>query len=84
MDTSTDQASDLRSRDGSVHVTDERINTVTHLVASCFALVGAALLVVRASLEGDPWTIVGGVPARPIGERPREQHYRIDYGPERY
>ena len=31
-----------------------------------------------------PWTIVGGVPARPIGERPREQHYRIDYGPERY
>lgn len=59
MDTGTDQASDLRSRDGSVHVTDERINTVTHLVASCFALVGAALLVVRASLEGDPWTIVG-------------------------
>jgi putative colanic acid biosynthesis acetyltransferase WcaF len=31
-----------------------------------------------------PWTVVGGVPARPIGDRPREQHYRIDYGPERY
>ncbi len=59
MDTGPDQASDLRSRDGSVHVTDERINTVTHLVASCFALVGAALLVVQASLGGDPWTIVG-------------------------
>ncbi|MDQ0426409.1 MULTISPECIES: PAQR family membrane homeostasis protein TrhA [Cellulomonas] len=59
MDTGSDQTSDLRSRDGSVHVTDERINTVTHLVASCFALVGAALLVVQASLGGDPWTIVG-------------------------
>ncbi|WP_256970806.1 PAQR family membrane homeostasis protein TrhA [Cellulomonas iranensis] len=59
MDTGSDQTSDLRSRDGSVHVTDERINTVTHLVASCFALVGAALLVVQASLGGDPWKIVG-------------------------
>ncbi|TFH74081.1 hemolysin III family protein [Cellulomonas sp. HD19AZ1] len=59
VDTGSDQTSDLRSRDGSVHVTDERINTVTHLVASCFALVGAALLVVQASLGGDPWTIVG-------------------------
>ena len=49
----------LRSRDGSVHVTDERINTITHLVASCFALVGAALLIAHASVEGDPWKIVG-------------------------
>jgi putative colanic acid biosynthesis acetyltransferase WcaF len=31
-----------------------------------------------------PWTVVGGVPAKPIGERSREQTYRIDYGPERY
>jgi len=48
-----------RSRDGSVHVTDERINTVSHLVAACFALVGAALLVVEAAALGDPWKIVG-------------------------
>ena len=47
------------SRDGSIHVTDERINTITHLVASCFALVGAALLIAQASVEGDPWKIVG-------------------------
>jgi len=49
------------SRDGSVHVTDERFNTVSHLFAACFALVGAALLVSRAAEQGDPWKIVGFV-----------------------
>jgi hemolysin III len=48
-----------RSRDGSVHVTDERVNTITHLAASCFALVGAALLIAQAAVQGDPWKIVG-------------------------
>ncbi|GEA79967.1 PAQR family membrane homeostasis protein TrhA [Cellulomonas uda] len=47
------------SRDGSVHVTDERINTISHLAASCFALVGGALLVTQAVADGDVWTIVG-------------------------
>lgn len=47
------------SRDGSVHVTDERFNTVSHLVASCFALVGAALLIAQAGAQGDPWKVVG-------------------------
>lgn len=49
----------LRSRDGSVHVTDERFNTVSHLAASCFAFVGSALLVAQAGAQGDPWKIVG-------------------------
>ncbi len=49
----------LLSRDGSVHVTDERFNTVSHLVASCFAVVGSALLIAQAGAEGDPWKIVG-------------------------
>lgn len=48
-----------RSRDGSVHVTDERFNTVSHLFAVCFALAGAALLISQASAQGDPWKIVG-------------------------
>ena len=48
-----------RSRDGSVHVTDERFNTVSHLFAACFALVGAALLISQASEQADPWKIVG-------------------------
>ncbi len=47
------------SRDGSIHVTDERINTVTHLAASCFALVGSALLIAQAGAQGDVWKIVG-------------------------
>jgi hemolysin III len=40
-------------------VTDERFNTVSHLFASCFALVGAALLIAQAGAQGDPWKIVG-------------------------
>ncbi|UZN03060.1 PAQR family membrane homeostasis protein TrhA [Cellulomonas sp. S1-8] len=47
------------SKDGSVHVTDERINTVSHLAATCFALVGSALLITQAGAQGDPWKIVG-------------------------
>ncbi|SDB80763.1 hemolysin III [Raineyella antarctica] len=48
----------MRSRDGSVHVTDERFNAVSHLAAACFALVGAGLLLAQASVQGDPWKIV--------------------------
>ncbi len=48
-----------RSKDGSVHVTDERINTISHLAATCFALVGAALLISQAATQGDPWKVVG-------------------------
>ncbi|MGI8947928.1 MAG: PAQR family membrane homeostasis protein TrhA [Ornithinimicrobium sp.] len=40
-------------------MTDERFNTISHLVASCFALVGAALLISQASVQGEPWKIVG-------------------------
>ncbi|WP_289020017.1 hemolysin III family protein [uncultured Ornithinimicrobium sp.] len=47
-----------RSRDGSVHVTDERFNTLSHLVGACLAALGTALLVVQASAGGDPWKIV--------------------------
>ena len=46
------------SRDGSVHVTDERFNLVSHLAGACFALVGAGLLLAQASVQGDPWKIV--------------------------
>lgn len=48
-----------RSRDGSIHVTDERVNTISHLVAACFAVLGAALLISQAAVQGDPWKIVG-------------------------
>jgi len=47
-----------KSKDDSVHATDERINTITHMVAACFALLGAALLISQASAQGQPWKIV--------------------------
>lgn len=43
------------SKDGSAHITDERINTITHLVAACLALPGGILLVLQAGLGGDLW-----------------------------
>lgn len=46
------------SRDGSIHVTDERVNTVSHLAGSCLAVLGTALLVTQAATQGDPWRIV--------------------------
>lgn len=47
------------SRDGSVHVTDEKINTISHLLGACLAVLGSAVLLTRAGVGGDPWTIVG-------------------------
>ncbi len=47
------------SKDGSVHVTNERFNTVSHLFGACFALLGAGLLITQAAEQGDPWKIVG-------------------------
>ncbi|AXH95426.1 PAQR family membrane homeostasis protein TrhA [Ornithinimicrobium avium] len=49
----------ILSRDGSVHVTDERVNTISHLVGACFAVLGSAVLMTRAGVHGDPWRIVG-------------------------
>ncbi len=49
----------LRSKDGSIHVTDERINTASHLAAACFAVMGSGLLLAQAGAQGDPWKIVG-------------------------
>lgn len=46
------------SRDGSVHVTDERINTISHLVGACLAVLGSAVLMTRAGVHGEPWAIV--------------------------
>lgn len=47
------------SRDGSVHVTDEKFNTISHIFGAVLALAGAALLIAQASAQGDPWKIVG-------------------------
>lgn len=46
------------SKDGSVHVTDEIINTVTHMIGAIFSLLGTVLLIVLSSEQGKVWHIV--------------------------
>jgi len=36
----------------------ERLNSITHLLGSVFALIGLIVLVIRAALAGDPWKII--------------------------
>ncbi len=36
----------------------EKFNAITHLVGASLALLGAIILIVFASLEGDPWKVV--------------------------
>jgi hemolysin III len=36
----------------------ERVNSISHLIGACFALAGLVVLVVQASMQGDPWKIV--------------------------
>jgi len=45
------------------------------------AVVAAGAVVVR---DVRAWTVVGGVPARPIGSRPQQQTYQVDRGPQWY
>ena len=46
------------SKDGSRHVTDEIINTITHTAGAIFSLLGMVFLVVQAALNGTVWHIV--------------------------
>jgi len=48
----------ILSKDGSVFVTDEIINTQTHIIGTIFAILGAALLIVKSSTAAKPWHIV--------------------------
>jgi len=46
------------SKDGSPHVTDERFNTISHLLALIFAMIGSGWLIARASTVS-PWHATG-------------------------
>ncbi len=46
-----------RSKDGSIHVTDEVLNTVTHMVGAVFSLLGMVLLIALSAARGEPWKI---------------------------
>jgi hemolysin III len=47
-----------QSKDGSKHVTDEKISTIIHFVTGLAALLGSVMLIVEASAAGKPWHIV--------------------------
>jgi len=47
----------LLSRDGSVHVTDEVFNSVSHMAAAMLSLLGMVLLIAQSG--GNAWKIVG-------------------------
>lgn len=47
------------SKGGSPHVTDETINTMTHFVGLMLSVLGFAILVSAASVQGKVWHIVG-------------------------
>jgi hemolysin III len=47
-----------RSRDGSIHATDEVFNSASHLAACILSILGSILLIVKSSVMSDPWKIV--------------------------
>lgn len=47
------------SKDGSRHVTDEIINTITHTAGAIFALLGMVFLIVLSAINYDVWHVVG-------------------------
>lgn len=47
-----------RSRDHSVHVTDEVFNSASHLMAAMMSVLGSVILITRAAAQGSPWKIV--------------------------
>ena len=46
------------SKDGSIHVTDEVFNTMSHMLGAMFALLGLVILIVKSSMQADSWKIV--------------------------
>ena len=47
------------SKDGSIHVTDEIFNTISHTAGAIFALLGMVLLITLAAVNAKVWSIVG-------------------------
>lgn len=47
-----------RSRDGSIHATDEVFNAASHLSATMLSILGTVLLISQSSAQRDAWKIV--------------------------
>lgn len=46
------------SKDGSIYITNERINTITHLSGTIFSILGAVILIEMSGVKRNPWAIV--------------------------
>lgn len=48
----------ILSKDGSIHVTDEKFNTISHMLGLIISLLGVVILITVASVQKSPWKIV--------------------------
>ena len=46
------------SKDGSIHVTDEKFNTISHMLGLMISILGIVILIVSASIQKSPWKVV--------------------------
>lgn len=80
------QSEDFGGRLGAIVLEDRvwlgsRVTVLKGVTIGEGAVVAAGSVVHR---DVPPWTIVSGVPAQKIGDRSKQQTYRIDYGPRWY
>jgi putative colanic acid biosynthesis acetyltransferase WcaF len=80
------QSDDFAGRLGRISIAD-RVWLGSRVLVQRGVTIGEGAVVAAGSVIAknvDPWSVVGGVPARVIGERNRDQMYEIDYGPTWY
>ena len=80
------QDPDFPGRLGSIVIDDRawlgsRVTVLKGVTIGAGAVVAAGAVVTS---DVAPWTMVAGVPARPVGSRSETQTYEIDYGPDFY
>lgn len=76
----------FRGRLGPIRIDDRawlgsRVTVLPNVHIGEGAVVAAGAVVTH---DVAPWTVVAGVPARPIRQRRRDQEYEIDHGPQWY
>lgn len=80
------QAADFGGRLGRIDI-GERVWIASRSVILKGVTIGDGAVVAAGSTvhrDVEPWTMVGGAPARPIGTRNPDQTYEINYGPRWY